>query len=259
MRHRITLTLGLLGLALAALALVPGQELEAQQGRGFLFGRPKVTLSLNMGYELARAGSDVYSDYLFKDLTLGKSDFNAPVLAGNLAVHLNERLDLALEVGYSRTESWSEYQDFVDSEELPIEQNTRLTRVPITATFRYFFLDRGREVSRFAWIPAAWSPYVGVGAGRMYYKLSHIGDFIDFSGPDPNALPIFSDRLVSDGTAWTGHVVGGAQVSLTPRLVLTGEGRYVWAKADLDRNSFQGFQPIDLSGFQASVGLGVRF
>jgi len=245
-------------LALAALTLsvFPSEGLNAQEPRDFLFGQPRVTLSLNMGYGVALTGSDIFDEYLFRDLTLGKSDFSSPTIGAGAAVYLNDRVDLTLDFGYSRSETWSEYRHWVDLDDLPIEQRTTLTRVPLTVGARYFLLDRGRQISRFAWIPAKWSPYLGAGVGRIYYKLDHVGDFIDLQ--DEN-LPVFSDAMYSEGSAWTASLLAGAQLSLHAHFVITAEGRYSWAEADLDREYFSGWQPLDLSGYQGTVGFGVRF
>jgi len=41
--------------------------------------------------------------------------------------------------------------------------------------------------------------------------------------------------------------------------VVSAEGRYSIGDADLDRFSYSGYDPIDLSGFQGTVGFGIRF
>jgi hypothetical protein len=51
--------------------------------------------------------------------------------------------------------------------------------------------------------------------------------------------------------------MGGLDVSITPLLALRGEARYVWAKAPLGRD-FSGFNRIDLSGVQGTLGLTFR-
>jgi hypothetical protein len=249
--------LGPLLLSGGFLFLFPPAGLTAQDPEGFLFGKPNVTLTLDLGYGVPRAGSDLFQeiDTIF---TLGKSDFSAPTLGGTVAIHLNDRMDLALAVAFQRSETWSEYRDFVeelgDGSTIPIQQQTSLTRVPLTVSLRYFLLDRGREISRFAWIPTRWSPYVGIGAGRIWYKFRQEGDFVDFFD-----YSIYTDYPTSEGWGWSAHLLGGAQVSLTPRFVLNMEGRYSWADADLRPPFDNAYEPIDLAGFQGSVGIGVRF
>ena len=88
----------------------------------------------------------------------------------------------------------------------------------------------------------------------MYYEFEQQGDFVDFVDDS-----IFTYRYLSEGGAWTGHVMAGAQYSLSSNLVLTTEGKYSWADAEMDRESYSGYDPIDLSGFRGTVGIGVRF
>ena len=263
MRHPFAPVSGGIALALAAVALLVPDGLGAQAtggsifDRDFMFGKPRATLSFNMGYGVARAGSDIFQE-MDTLLTLGKRDFDSPVVGGTLAFYVNDRIDLSLQVGFSRSETWSEYVDWVedlgDGREAPIEQKTRLTRVPMTASILYYPVDRGRQLSRFAWVPTRWSPYVGLGGGRVYYSFQQNGDFLDFED-----FSIFTGDFRSSGYAWTGHALAGAQFALSAQVILSAEGRYSWADAELDRTNFRDFKPIDLSGFQLTAGIGVRF
>jgi hypothetical protein len=254
---------GVVALALGAVAAFMPGDLGAQVGGGsifdrdFMFGKPRATLSFNMGYGMARAGSDLFVE-LDTLLTLNKRDFDSPVVSGAVSLFLHERVDLSFQAGFSRSETWSEYVDWVedlgDGREAPIEQKTRFTRVPLTASLLYYPVDRGRQLSRFAWVPTRWSPYVGLGVGRLYYSFQQRGDFLDFED-----FSIFNGHFGSTGYAWTGHALAGAQFALSAQLLLSAEGRYSWADAELDRANFRDFQPIDLSGFQLTAGIGIRF
>jgi hypothetical protein len=210
-----------------------------------------------MGYGLPAARSQIFqeADTLF---TMSKSDFSAPVVGASLAFMLDDRLDLAVELSYSESENWSEYVDWVEEgsggQEIPIEQKTSFRRVPVSLSVRYYLRDRGREISRLAWVPAKWSPYVGAGLGRMYYRFAQSGDFVDFLDNS-----IFYGEMESSGSSWSGHLLAGAQYSLSRYFLLTGEARYSWSNAELDRYSYSGYDPIDLSGLQATMGIGVRF
>ncbi|MFV2007223.1 MAG: outer membrane protein, partial [Longimicrobiales bacterium] len=142
---------------------------------------------------------------------------------------------------------------FVGTDDLPIFQTTEFTRVPVTANVKVYLADRGRSVSRFAWIPSKVAPYVGGGVGIVWYEFVQDGEFVDF-----NNLDIFSDRLSSSGTSATGQVFGGVDLSLGGIWVLTGEGRYSFGSVQMDED-FVGFDNIDLNGLQMTVGIGVRF
>lgn len=250
-----------LGLLALGVLWTPGGEVSGQARRqmppDFRFGRPNGSLSLVFGYGVPRGASDIWEevDTLF---TLARSDFQAPVMGAALAFTLDERWDLALEIAHSGSERWSEYRDWVEEgkggERIPIEQKTTFRRTPVMIAAHYYMRDRGRSVGRLAWIPARWTPYLGVGLGRVFYRFAQEGDFVDFVDSS-----IFAGEFQSRGSAWMAQVFGGAQWSLGRSTVLRAEARYGWARAELDRLSYTGYDPIDLSGFQATLGLGIRF
>lgn len=242
--------LGCLALALL-LAGAPGAAL-AQAPSDFLLRTPRVSLGLRAGYAMAMASSEVF-DFTRDELTLSRSDFDAPAWGGQLAVRLAPRVDLALDVSVASARRGSEFRDWVDTNDLPIEQTTEFRRVPVTLGVKAYLRDRGRAVGRFAWIPTTWAPYVGVAAGAVWYRFDQDGDFVDYE-----TLDIFTDRFTSEGNAPTVHVYGGADWSLSPGLFLTAEARYQWARADMGAD-FVDFDPMDLSGLVGTVGISVRF
>ena len=240
--------------ALCGAAVLSPKPLSSQEDMGgFMFHPPKVTLSLNFGYGIPTAGSDLFQD-IDKLFTLDNNDFHAVVIGGGLSFFLNERMDVALESSYSNSSTWSEYEDFVDGDDLPIEQETQFTQVPLTVSLRYFLMDRGRQIGNLSWIPTTWSPYIGAGGGGMWYEFQQVGDFIDFDD-----MSVYWDGLHSDGWSWVGHVFGGLQWAFSPQWVVTAEARYTMGSAELDRPAYSGYEPIDLSGFQGSLGFGVRW
>lgn len=241
----------LVAVAMSVMMILPVEAL-AQGGDGFLFKRPSVQLSIRGDYFVPRAGSDIF-DFTRSQLTVEKSDFNTAGIGAEIAVRASERIDVALNFGYGRSEILSEFRDFVGTDDLPILQTTEFTRVPVTANVKVYLVDRGRTVSRFAWIPTKVAPYVGGGAGIVWYEFVQDGEFVDF-----NNLDIFVDRLSSSGTSATGQVFLGLDLSLGGNWVLTGEGRYSFGSAEMDRTFFEGFDNIDLNGLQLTVGIGVR-
>jgi hypothetical protein len=144
-------------------------------------------------------------------------------------------------------------REWVGVDDLPIEQITEFKRMPLTVGVKAYLADRGRRVGRFAWIPEKWAPFVGAGLGVVWYDYDQTGEFVDYV-----TLEIFRDHFTSEGSAPTIHVFGGADWSLGPSLFLTAEGRYGWAKADMG-SDFVDFDQIDLSGFQATAGISLRF
>jgi hypothetical protein len=88
----------------------------------------------------------------------------------------------------------------------------------------------------------------------MYYSFQQKGDFVDFQ-----TLDVFTTTLESSGWAPMGRGAAGLEYTVGPWLALTGEGRYVWAKAKLDPSTFQGYEKIDLTGFTGTVGFRIRY
>lgn len=240
-----------LPLLAALLALAPAAGAQSA-GRGFLFGSPASSLTLRGGFAHASAGSDVFA-FSREQLTLGRGDFDGFLLGADFARRLAPRLDLVLGAAFAGRDARSEMREWVDQDDRPIEQTTRFQRVPLTASVRAYPLPRGRSVGRFVWIPARVAPFVGAGAGAMWYRFEQTGDFVDFE-----TLEVFYDEFASSGWAPTAHALAGADVSLGPRLALVGEARWTWAESELGRD-FEDFEPIDLSGLSASLGLLVRF
>ena len=241
----------LFALALGAALGVVGSPLGAQQDPDFLFERPTLRLELRAGVALPRARSQVF-DFTAERLTLEPSDLRSPVLSAGLGYRVSEQLDVALELGAARAEIDSRFREWEHQTGEPIRQTTTFTRVPFTVTLRGYLWDRGRSVGRFVWIPRSFAPYVGGGAGWAAYEFTQTGEFVDFE-----TLDIFQERFRSSASGPVVHALAGADATLGPRLVLTGEIRYSWASAPMDQG-FEGFEDIDLSGFRATVGLAIR-
>ncbi len=218
----------------------------------FLLHRPHGSLGVRGSWVFARAGSDLF-DFVEEQLTIDKSDFNAPAFAVDVAFRLTPRLEAVGGFEFSRTTMGSEYRAFVDNNGLPINQQTRLQEINLSGGVRWTFKPRGREVSRFAWVPERVAPYVGAGAGFLWYQFEQNGDFVDFVD-----LSVFRDVFQSEGWTPSAHVLGGADFQLYKRLYLSLEGRYLWAAAELGTD-FIDFDPIDLAGFRLACGLNVLF
>lgn len=241
-----------LPLLFGALVAVPAPALAQSSGDGFLFRTPKVQVSMRLGYAGASAGSEIF-DFSREELTLDRRDFSGGLFGAEIAFRASERLDLVAAFSNASSRTRSEFRDWIGEDDLPIEQETTFTRRPFTFSARYYLSDRGRSVSRFAWVPNRMTPYLGAGVGVMWYEFVQDGDFVDFQD-----LAIFNTRFMSDGTSAMAQAFGGFEWSLSPRVIANVEGRYEWASAELSQD-FVDFDDIDLSGFQVSVGLGIRF
>ena len=249
---RITRSSLMLLAAVAAGTSLTARPAAAQQPDGFLFRQPVGSVGFHFGYMVPGAGSEVF-DFVNEQLTVDRSDFQTAVLGGELAVRVTSRLDVALGISVSESQTSSEFRDWVDADDLPIEQVTSLRQVPITISAKAYLQEPGRKVGRLAWVPSSFAPYVGGGVGLVWYEFTQTGDFVDF-----DTLEVFNDFLKSDGNTFTAHGLVGADFSLTPRVVLTGEGRYSWGKGDMSQD-FVDFDALDLSGFRATAGFKLRF
>jgi len=233
---------------------------DAPQARlDFRFSAPRFSIGVRGGWAFNRSEGEIY-DFLTDELTLERSDFDAPAFAADFSwrltpwldnCRLTSWMDLDVVAGFevSSRKTDSEFRDYVDEFGIPITQNTRLTQVPLTFSLRLYPFDRGRQVGQYAWVPSAIAPYVGGGIGATWYELRQKGDFVDFVD-----LTIFEDHFSSDGWAFAGHVFLGVDIKLIKRLGLVLEGRYYWANADLG-GDYVGFDPIDLDGARAMVGV----
>ena len=240
----------LAGAALVAAAALP---VRAQgTGNGYLFGAPDAGVTIRAGWFVASANSDFY-DQARKDFTLDKSDFSAPTLGAELALRVTPQMDVTLDAAWSGMSKKSHYRDFVDNNNQEIEQTTTLRRVPLTVNLKGYLVPRGRSVGSLAYIPAKVVPWLGIGAGAMWYDLQQSGDFINMG-----TGAVFTDRFKSSTWGPAVQGMGGVDVSLTPRIALTGDARYLWSRASFEGDGgFSGYDKIDLSG--VSIALGVTF
>jgi len=242
-------------LGMLLLGLVGPSVARAQAGRGdgFLFREPFATLGVSGGLALPSARGDLLSETV-QNLTIDRADFRTGAFAIDLAFAITDRTDIVFGVSPASSRTASEFRDWVDNNDQPIEQVTSFSRRPITVTARYHLTDKGRRVGSVAWIPARVVPFVGGGVGLMKYRFEQDGDFIDLQ-----TLNVFTDRLRASGWAWVGQVSAGAQLNLSPRLMFTGEMRYLHGSADAERPSrdFVGYR-LDLSGVTTLLGFTIR-
>lgn len=218
----------------------------------FLFGRPRGSIGARGSWMFASANSDLF-DFVERHLTVDKEDFNAPAFGFDFGVAVTNRVDVQFTFESSTAKKSSEYRDFVDNLLLPIEQETSLKERNIGGSVRFSLVPRGRNVSRYAWVPRNITPYVGAGGGALWYKFEQSGDFVDFQD-----FRVFTDYFESSGFTPSAHVFAGTDIKLYRSLYLTVEGRYLWAKGKLGPD-FVDFDPIDLAGFRLATGIHLLF
>lgn len=243
-----------LALALAAAAAIHAAPVEAQSRRDYMLGRPLATITLRAGAARPNASDGVFA---FADslLTLNPDRYTGLSLGGDIGVPLTQRLELQFSASTVTRRVQSEYRDFVDNRDLPIEQATRLRRTPLSVGVRYNLTPAGRSVSRLAWVPAKIVPYVAAGAGAMYYRFHQEGDFVDFRAANLN---VFSATLEAKGWAPLAYGATGVTWAFMPAVAINTELRYDHSRAPL-QGDFTGFDRTALSGIGLTSGLQFRF
>ena len=236
-------------LLLTLAALRPG---HATAQSGYMFKEPDATVSFRLGVGGPNANDDLF-DFFTSELTLERGDFRNVAFAMDIGVRLTPRFDAVLGLAVDQSSNLSEFRDWVDQDDLPIEQTTDFMRAPITLGAKVYLAERGRRLSSHAWVPVNFAPYVTAGGGVMVYRLEQNGDFVDFQTNE-----IFTRHFESSGAGATAYAGGGAEYWFSPRFGLNADGRYQWASANLDRD-FADFGSIDLQGFQFTAGFAVRF
>ena len=240
-------------LVAALFFLCPGAA-SCQEPTDFQFAAPRYSVGIRGGYAISTADSDLH-DFFMGLLTLRRSDFDGPVFAMDFSWHALPWLDAMMGFEVSGSSARSEYRNFVDQDDLPITQRTRVLQVPITFSAKVYPLGRGKQVGQFAWIRKTVAPYVGAGFGPTWYELKQSGDFVDFDDcTDVDDCSIFQGSLRSSGWAFAGHAFLGVDIKITRTVGAIVEARYYWANAGVS-GSFLGFRSIDLDGAHFSAGI----
>lgn len=261
-------TVAVLFLCLGVASIAGAQTASAPPGPAlnrpdFLFGEPNGSVGIRGSWMFAHGGTacaepqtcrDIYH-FVEDRLTIDPADFNTGAFAADVGVGLTPRTDARFGIEVNRASLASEYRRLVDNNRRPIRQTTTLQQVDLSGGIRFALTPRGRRIGSLAWIPSRVIPFLGAGAGVVWYQLEQRGDFVDEQAP---SLPIFTDTLQSQGFAPSVHVRGGVDVQLHGRWYLTLDGRYLWAAGDLG-DDFQGFDPIDLAGFRFGAGINILF
>ena len=222
----------------------------------FLIGSPRASIGVRGSWFMASAGSDFY-DFVTDEFTLEKKDFNTGSFTAEFGVALNDRFEITGGIDLNGKSTPSEDRDeeelLANGTRVPIRQDTELKQMNLMVSAKFSLVPRGRAISRLAWIPSTFVPYVGAGAGYGKYELRQAGDFVDFVDKH-----IFTDTFRSEGWAPIIQAFAGTDIQMYKKLFLTLEGRYSWSQADLS-SDFLDFEPIDLGGFRFGAGIRLGF
>ena len=239
--------------SLLAMGAMPTGTQAQAGGPGFTFRQPALSFGFHAGYARPFAHSDLF-DQTMDEVFLDRSDLQSPYVGGELAFRASDRLDVALEVGHSWSRTTTEWQEFTEDNGNPLWHTVSFSRTPVTMTAKYYLADRGRSIGQFVWIPERVVPFVSAGAGVVRFRFAREGDFVE----EPSLI-IYTDNLEHVGSAFTAHGSVGLDIGLTKAVYVTPQARYTWARGGLDRSIYDQFQPLDLSGFQLTLGIAARF
>ena len=192
-------------------------------------------------------------DDIRDQLTVQTADLRGTYVAGEFGIRASERVDVVFGIGYTSSATRSKYREWTYEDDLPINQTTEFTTMPLTAGLKVYLMPRGRAIGSYAWIPRSLNAYAGVAGGIVRYRLEQYGEFVDYE-----TLDIFNDSLRSKETGATAHFFAGIDIGVNRRMMFTGEARYGLAKAPLDDYIFRGFADLDLTGLQISGGISFR-
>ncbi len=184
-----------------------------------------------------------YWDETFDVFSGSSSDFEDFIFGFDYLWRTSRNGGLLFGTSFYDGKATQAYLDWVDGDGRDVSHLTSLSLADLTAAYMIQF---GRHTVR---------PYLGAGAGVLWWKLQEEGSFIDFGDPE---LPVIYASYRADDTTWEVFALAGLDVRLGGRWSFFFEGRYRWAEDELNRD-FAGFGTIDLSGYQVEGGLSYGF
>jgi hypothetical protein len=200
------------------------------------------SIALRVGRFSPKGGSDLWVQNI-QDFDVAVSDFNHIFGGVEFAIELSEFVDVTVGVdGYSRRVA-TNYRDYVRDDGTEIRQDFRLTVAPITGGVK--FLPAGKF--------HVLLPYVAGGFGLYPYEYVEEGEFIDFA-----TFEIFGARFRDSGVGWGTYAAAGLEVAVSRSVLLFGEYRRHWVRAEHD-GDFRAFGDFDLDSSQLAFGFIFRF
>jgi hypothetical protein len=188
-------------------------------------------------------GDSTYWNDTFDVFTGSPSDFEDWVFGGDYLWPNSKQTGALFGASYYQGRATQAYLDWVDADGQDISHTTELALSDLTAAYIFRF---GRHNIR---------PYLGGGAGLLWWNLREQGYFIDFADEE---LPVVYASYQSDGITWELIALAGLDFRIGYRSSVFVEGRYRWADDELN-NDFAGFGTIDLSGMQFVGGFSWSF
>src|SRR5688572_25060558 len=88
---------------------------------GYMFKEPDVTISVRLGIGGPNANDDLFR-FFTDQLTLERGDFRNVAFATDFGLRLSSQIDVVLGVAVDNSSNLSEFRDWVDDDDRPIEQ-----------------------------------------------------------------------------------------------------------------------------------------
>jgi hypothetical protein len=238
-----------LALLFAAVAVPASAQMVQSVSFGAGFFQPR-------GFDRRVDGDTLVANLTQPDVLPGVSgslsfdigEFSGMPLFGEWNLGINKHFEFSAGVSYFTNKVDSVYLDLVNGPagNTEIEQELRLTMIPISGLVRFF--PSGD--------PTGIQPYVGGGIAVIPFRYTETGEFVDTT-----TFEIFSDKYTAKGTAFGPVILGGVRFPLGGDVYgLTVEGKYQFANGKTG-GSAAGFlgDKIDLSGGTIQGGFLIRF
>ncbi len=178
-------------------------------------------------------------DFLFFEM----SQFNGATVGAEWLIALGDHFDAAVGVGFYAKTVPTVYTELVNADGSEIVQDLRLRVTPVTATFRFSPLGHRSPIQ----------PYVGAGAGILWWRYSETGQFVDTTDDS-----IFHDSFSGTNTDVGPVVLGGVSVSVGA-MGIGGEIRYQAGTGTLPSDLGFAGPKINLGGLNYLMTISIGF
>jgi hypothetical protein len=189
------------------------------------------------------SGSSDGWDMVFEGFTGQPSDLQDFTWGTDFLWRTGRHTGVLFGLSFYRGRTTSGYTDWVAGDGSEVRHTTELQTWDMTAAFLYRFGD-GRV-----------RPYLGIGGGFIWYRLTDEGYFIDFGDPD---LPVFWAWYGAEGSTFEAFALAGVDFPMSWKWSFFVEGRYKVASDTLGQD-YSGFGDLDLGGWEITGGFGFNF
>jgi len=231
-------------LGLLALAATPALAQSPMSGAQF---------SAQVGFFTPSGESDLWKlNETFT--TQDTSDFDDWIVGMSFGVPVARHFDVQFSLQYYSGETDVRYRDIFTISDGAVEQHHHLWLLPQEITFRFLLIPRSSPGGHLYPIV----PYIGGGAGGLYWDYFEDGQFAD---DVENPTFVFHDEREERGLTGAVHAVAGLEIQFSRESAMFFEGRYRWAHDGLggDFDASGDLDDLDLGGLSLTAGFTWRF